>query len=613
MQAALLFFKAGSRKICFKPKYSPMADRSETFFSRTKSSALFRSFDRIHFLISVLIILVNLTILFSSKLERIEKVFLDYFFRQRPALNLHPDIVIIEIEEDSLHTIGAWPWPWAYHANMIRLLGSWGAKAVVFDFPFRESEGNDHKAELEEAIRFNGNVYTSVSLEPKLEKKIWVHSLPVVLEPKSDEPIWVHSAASIEKSAKGIGHNVILPDSDGVTRSFEPVEVRQGQTFWHVGMKVAADLTSKNFEEAYLRSVPRNPEGHVLINWAGPSKQTFKRFIFSDIIRSSQFGALSFSKRVNPSDFKGKICLIGTTAAEITRYVASPFETNVPSLWLQANILNQLLMDQYLRAAPIGLNAVVLIMIGAVSALFFSNFRNLPSFVTGLGLGILWSSLSGFLFIRGGYWLYIFHPLLLILELFIFSAIYHQINSAKEQVRLFDLATRDGLTGLYVIRHFREILNRVVLEANVTREPICLILLDIDHFKKINDTYGHPAGDRVLKETAAVIQSVIRQRRPPQEVDYIGRYGGEEFIVLVRRIALQKAVQLVAERIRTIVENKKIEWEGKSIPVTVSLGVASLHPGEKVPDAMVHRADAALYRSKNAGRNRVTAENKSDG
>jgi diguanylate cyclase (GGDEF)-like protein len=192
--------------------------------------------------------------------------------------------------------------------------------------------------------------------------------------------------------------------------------------------------------------------------------------------------------------------------------------------------------------------------------------------------------------------------------LFIFSAIYVQTAAMRERSHLFHLATRDGLTELYVIRHFRLIMNQIVRETSARKQPLSVILLDIDDFKKINDTYGHPAGDMVLKKTASVILAFIRKRRPFREIDFAARYGGEEFIIMLRRAGLKEAAGIAAERIRKKIEEIKFEWEGKPIRVTVSLGVAVRHPGENVPDPMVHRADAALYKAKQAGKNRVCTE-----
>ena len=145
------------------------------------------------------------------------------------------------------------------------------------------------------------------------------------------------------------------------------------------------------------------------------------------------------------------------------------------------------------------------------------------------------------------------------------------------------------------------------------KEQIAVILMDIDHFKKINDTHGHPAGDMVLKKTAERIQSAVRHKRTLKEIDFVARYGGEEFIILIRRNSLENTATKIAERVRSLVQATDYDWNGTKISVTVSLGVATLNAGENIPDPMVHRADKALYLAKQSGRNRVCTEKELNG
>ncbi len=166
------------------------------------------------------------------------------------------------------------------------------------------------------------------------------------------------------------------------------------------------------------------------------------------------------------------------------------------------------------------------------------------------------------------------------------------------------LATEDGLTGLANRRLFDQVLARSFKEAQSSQTPIALLLLDIDHFKKYNDTYGHPAGDECLRRVAALVRNTLS--RP---TDLAARYGGEEIAVILPYTDLQGAV-LVAELIRQAVaeagiESRSVEW-GK---VTVSIGVAGYVPSNDAPgcDELLLRADKALYKAKQDGRNLVSA------
>lgn len=157
------------------------------------------------------------------------------------------------------------------------------------------------------------------------------------------------------------------------------------------------------------------------------------------------------------------------------------------------------------------------------------------------------------------------------------------------------LATTDGLTGLRNHRVFMERLREEFRRARRYEEPLSLMMLDVDHFKTYNDAFGHVKGNGALRKLAAVLQEVSR------ETDVVARYGGEEFAVILPHTVATEA-QGVAERMRAAVEAHP--WEHR--PITASFGVAELTETMADPKALVSDADAAMYRSKSAGRNRVT-------
>jgi diguanylate cyclase (GGDEF)-like protein len=175
---------------------------------------------------------------------------------------------------------------------------------------------------------------------------------------------------------------------------------------------------------------------------------------------------------------------------------------------------------------------------------------------------------------------------------------------AFENAKLYretqELAVTDGLTKLLLRRPLLERLDEEFKRSSQSGTPLSFILLDIDHFKAVNDTYGHPAGDKVLREIAARVRKRVR------DVDLCGRYGGEEFAILLPATDL-KGARLVAERIREGVKAQPFELRGESRVVTVSLGVACYPDDAGQPEALIQKADEALYRSKSAGRDRVTA------
>lgn len=157
--------------------------------------------------------------------------------------------------------------------------------------------------------------------------------------------------------------------------------------------------------------------------------------------------------------------------------------------------------------------------------------------------------------------------------------------------------SKDPLTGALTRRGFNKIIQKHFEIAELTGLPISVIITDIDFFKKINDTYGHLAGDEALKHFVKIIKKNLRKS------DYVFRFGGEEFVILLPNTSLKEAVEL-AERIRKSLENTPLIYEGKEIKITASFGVKEVKPDEPV-DKIIKEADEKLYKAKESGRNKV--------
>lgn len=168
----------------------------------------------------------------------------------------------------------------------------------------------------------------------------------------------------------------------------------------------------------------------------------------------------------------------------------------------------------------------------------------------------------------------------------------------KTEARLQELATIDSLTGLSNRRHFLSQAHAEFERARRYNVPLAILMVDVDYFKNVNDTYGHEIGDRVLMVLAETFHKCLRT------IDIVGRLGGEEFAVVLPEASKEGALQ-AAERIRSAVEASHVETETAACSITVSIGVVTLEP--EVPDgnALIRNADAALYEAKRLGRNRV--------
>jgi two-component system, cell cycle response regulator len=166
------------------------------------------------------------------------------------------------------------------------------------------------------------------------------------------------------------------------------------------------------------------------------------------------------------------------------------------------------------------------------------------------------------------------------------------------QQKMYEAALHDGLTQAYTKRYFLDRLPTEVAYARRHATPLSLLMLDVDHFKKVNDTHGHLAGDYVLVLIAQLISNALRTE------DIFARYGGEEFLVLCRGVTVDNAA-LLAERLRARIETAAFEYQETHIPVTISIGVAAYVDQADAGTKLIATADAALYEAKRGGRNRV--------
>lgn len=191
-------------------------------------------------------------------------------------------------------------------------------------------------------------------------------------------------------------------------------------------------------------------------------------------------------------------------------------------------------------------------------------------------------------------------PVLCSDELGMVTAMFNEMvmQLRTDQTRLEELAATDALTGL---ANRKQIMSNLVLQIEGFRRygvSFALLVLDIDFFKKINDTHGHLAGDSVLQEVAEILRTLLRR------LDTAGRYGGEEFMILLDTTDLDQAV-LTAERIRQSVEEHVFAWREQALRITVSIGVGAISVADDAADSLIARVDAALYRAKTEGRNRI--------
>ena len=176
----------------------------------------------------------------------------------------------------------------------------------------------------------------------------------------------------------------------------------------------------------------------------------------------------------------------------------------------------------------------------------------------------------------------------------------HDITDKERQLKkLYNKATFDSLMHIYTRAAFFDLAQFMLTPDKVRIYSYTLLMIDLDHFKNVNDTYGHPCGDIVLETIAVIVKGHFFEN------DIVGRYGGEEIAVLLENISAGQMAEKV-EKLRTIIENTRIPYQGNDLNITVSIGMAYFPAGKSQPlENMIERADSALYKAKNSGRNRV--------
>jgi two-component system cell cycle response regulator len=172
---------------------------------------------------------------------------------------------------------------------------------------------------------------------------------------------------------------------------------------------------------------------------------------------------------------------------------------------------------------------------------------------------------------------------------------------AQYHEEIYRLTIIDGLTQVYNKRYLLEFLDREMARCGRHGRALSIVMIDVDHFKRINDTYGHLAGDYVLRELASQIKTRIRRE------ECFARYGGEEFVLVLPETGHDNSVYL-AEKLRKMIESHRFVFEGKEIKVSFSGGVADMQPQDEGPEGFIQIADGRLYEAKRAGRNRIAGK-----
>jgi len=620
-----------------------MINRIKELFEQKKRKYLIYSF--IVMFLALLFWSINTNFLFINYvnqfvvkvgqfLKETETKTLDLRF-QLPDRNLkvNKDVVILGIDDDSFELLyndyGKYPWTRDIYVKAINYLEADGVDSIAFDLMFNDfQKGFENKdKELIKTIIKNKNVYVSMNFDNR--KKENTPNLPDLLKYKLENNSYDIEYneytncnlifKDIIKSSPNIGIINFFRDPDSVSRRTQLFFNYKNDYYPYLAFRVAYDYL-KRHEHIKMdkfvidknnqliigkRKIPLDQDGAMLINWYKPVNpdehvHTFINIPFYKVIKSADLVKHHKKPLLDPGYFKNKIVLVGISALAQYDIKTTPLNSVYPGVEIQANILNNILDDNPVRKVDLGVDAAICIILSLIIGLLvFKTRSSLVSSIMTIIITVFYIVFASFIFEKYFIWVGIVNQIIVIMITFTTMYIIKYLIKSKDFEYTYKLATTDGLTNLYNHRFFQERMTSSIEKSLKQKSHFSLILIDIDFFKKFNDTYGHQAGDAVLRQVADTLKKTVRP------CDIVARYGGEEMAIILDNMDIDEAIK-VADKICKIIANKSFRLsELIETHVTISLGVSTYPQHGLSPTELIEVSDKGLYRAKNDGRNQV--------
>ncbi|HZV38091.1 MAG TPA: CHASE2 domain-containing protein [Pseudoxanthomonas sp.] len=492
-------------------------------------------------------------------------------------------IVVVAIDQKSLAELGRWPWSRRLHAQLLDRLAAAGARSVAFDILLTEPVLHDPEGDavLAQSMSRYGRAVLPVFAEPAEVNAPATEALPI---------------PELAAAAAGLGHVDLPMDADGVARSMF-LQAGMGDPHWPslalAQFQLDQSPTATDKSLPGLRSSQPNASPYlwsrdykVLVPYAN-SPDGFTEVSYADVLHG----------RVPAAALRDRWILVGVTASGLGDTLNSPgdlADSRLSGVEYQANALNALAHGNLIVPLPLPLQLALSAAVIVLPLLLYGlpGLRNRGLLV--LGASVLAILLSIALLCLGNRW---FSPMPVLLVLLL-SGIALGVQLLR---RTHARAMSDALTGLANRAHFDGTLEQEIRVARRTGQPLSLLLVDVDRFKQLNDTLGHPAGDELLVRLAKVLKA--RARRPR---DLVSRLGGDEFAVLLPETSAHSAASIASTIHADIGSLATPAMIAAGQTTSVSIGVHSFPSDHDVDgEDVMGLADAALYRAKQNGRNRT--------
>ena len=531
------------------------------------------------------------------------------------------DIVIIAVDDATYEYIlanyGEWPLPRDVYANMINYLEQFNPTAIAFDMMFVKSLKSKNNADqaLINSFKKYKNVYTSMNFDnqssdlrtpPQLPDKLAIN---VTNNSKIDfaELTYTNCRKILEgiiDATSNIGIINVSRSDDGVLRKMPLIVKYQDKFYPQLALKVGINYLGEQGNSYEIdkysnlkigdRKIFLDKDGSAIINWYGASG-TYTYIPMYQLIK-----AVNGEKTQLNYDFSNKIIYFGTTAASLFDIKTVPTGKIYPGVEIQATFLNNLIDNNFIRKVNRGYTLALSILLALLIASVVSRVNSaFTASLMSLSTYFIYILVSYYAMKFGNLWLEVIYPLIFSIFAFTCAYIIKYLIKSRDFELQYKLATTDGLTELYNHRYFQEQIRMQIEQSKRYNTSFSLIIIDIDFFKKFNDTFGHQSGDAVLKEVAQTL------RRNVRATDIVCRYGGEEMSIILPNTSKEEAL-LTAQKICERVASKKFKlFNGKETNVTISLGVSAYPSDGSTAVEIIEVADKRLYNAKNNGRNQV--------
>ena len=533
------------------------------------------------------------------------------------------DIVILSVDDATYEYImdkyGQWPITRGVWSNIIENIEKANPKAIAFDLLFIKPNLKEVKGDLAliQSVKKYQNVYLPMTfdyysadirkpsvLDDKFKLKITNGDL------KDNHYTTYTNSTAIMKGLMDATDNIgvvnVTRDNDGIMRALAPVFKYHSDYYPNLSLKVAMGYLNVNSIEIKNNKIildkdhqmPIDSTNRVILNWYGPS-HTYLHVPVWEVLKAIKENNQKFIK----NNFENKIVYIGTTAISLYDIKSTPVDYNMAGVETHATFLNNILDNNFIKKTDYKYDFIVSLIIAIVVGYIVLKTSSVPkTFVALIAIIVAYWGANIFLMHQYNLWCSFVLPAIIGIMTFVLVYCEKYILKTKDYEQTYKLAVTDGLTQLFNHRYFQEQMSANISNFERYGNKFSLILIDIDFFKKFNDTYGHQSGDAVLIQVANILKKNSRTS------DIVCRYGGEEMSIILTNTNKKEAI-ITANKICFAVRNNQFTLtNNKKVNVTISVGVATVGENGKTPQEMIEYSDKCLYKAKEQGRDQVVFE-----